>query len=69
MSLALRETVVWNSPSVDIENNQLFIGTGENMSSPATATSDALIAFDLDTGAINWVFRPLRMMLGTFPVD
>ena len=26
--------VVWNSPSVDIENNQLFIGTGENMSSP-----------------------------------
>ena len=49
--------VVWNSPSVDIENNQLFIGTGENMSSPATATSDALIAFDLDTGAINWVFQ------------
>ena len=32
MSLVLRE-LVWNNPSVDIENNQLFIGTGENMSS------------------------------------
>ena len=49
--------VVWNSPSVDEENNQLFVGTGENMSSPATGTSDALIAFDLETGAINWVFQ------------
>ena len=27
------------------------------MSSPATGTSDALIAFDLDSGAINWVFQ------------
>ena len=49
--------VVWNSPSIDPVNNQLFVGTGENMSSPASLTSDALMAFDLDTGAINWVFQ------------
>ncbi|MEP1470143.1 MAG: PQQ-binding-like beta-propeller repeat protein [Halieaceae bacterium] len=49
--------VVWNSPSIDSKNNQLFIGTGENMSSPASLTSDAMIAMDLTTGKINWVFQ------------
>lgn len=49
--------VVWNSPSIDVDGNQLFVGTGENMSSPASLTSDALIAMDLDSGDINWVFQ------------
>jgi len=48
---------VWNSPSIDVERNQLYIGTGENMSSPATKTSDALFAMDLTTGKVNWVFQ------------
>jgi len=49
--------VIWNSPSIDEATNQLFVGTGENMSSPASLTSDALIAIDLDSGEINWVFQ------------
>ena len=49
--------VVWNSPSIDEKRNQLYVGTGENMSSPATATSDALLAIDLDNGTVNWVFQ------------
>ena len=52
--------VVWNSPSIDTKNNQLFIGTGENMSSPASLTSDAMIAMDLTTGKINWVFQATK---------
>ena len=49
--------VVWNSPSIDEKRNQLYVGTGENMSSPATATSDALFAMNLDDGTVNWVFQ------------
>jgi len=49
--------VVWNSPSIDAQSNQLFVGTGENMSAPASLTSDAMIAMDLTTGKINWVFQ------------
>ena len=49
--------VIWNSPSIDPERGQLFVGTGENMSSPATDTSDAIFAMDLETGAVNWVFQ------------
>ena len=52
--------VVWNSPSIDTKNNQLYIGTGENMSSPASLTSDAMIAMDLTSGKINWVFQATR---------
>lgn len=49
--------VIWNSPSIDVDNNQLLVGTGENMSAPATLTSDAIIAMDLDSGKINWAFQ------------
>jgi len=49
--------VVWNSPAIDRERNQIYFGTGENMSSPATLTSDALFAVDMTTGAVNWTFQ------------
>jgi polyvinyl alcohol dehydrogenase (cytochrome) len=48
---------IWNSPAIDIKRNQMFIGTGENYSSPASGESDAIIAFDLTTGEMNWVFQ------------
>lgn len=48
---------IWNSPAIDVKRNQLYVGTGENYSSPANNTSDAIIAMNLDTGNINWVFQ------------
>ena len=46
---------IWNSPTVDLKRGRLYAGTGENYSSPAGATSDAIFAFDMETGAIAWV--------------
>lgn len=48
---------VWNSPVIDAARGQLIFGTGENYSSPATGTSDAILAVDMKTGAINWVYQ------------
>lgn len=48
---------VWNAPTIDGKRNQLYIGTGENMSSPATLTSDAIFAIDMDSGKVNWTFQ------------
>lgn len=48
---------VWNSPAVDEKRGQLYFGTGENYSSPATGTSDAIHALDLKTGEVRWVFQ------------
>jgi len=46
---------IWNSPTVDLKRNRLYAGTGENYSSPAGDSSDAIIAFDMDTGEKIWV--------------
>jgi polyvinyl alcohol dehydrogenase (cytochrome) len=46
---------IWNSPTVDLKRQRLYAGTGENYSSPAGGTSDAIIAFDMDSGKIIWV--------------
>lgn len=48
---------VWNTPAIDLKRRQLYFGTGQNLSSPATLTSDAIFAIDLDDGAVNWTFQ------------
>jgi len=45
---------IWNSPAIDAKRGVLYVGTGENYSSPANDTSDALIAFRLADGAMVW---------------
>lgn len=49
--------VIWNSPAIDVDRGQLYVGTGENMSSPATLTSDAIMALDLADGSVRWSFQ------------
>jgi len=51
--------VVWNSPTIDAKRGALYFGTGQNSSSPATGTSDAIIALDLKTGTQRWIFQAL----------
>jgi polyvinyl alcohol dehydrogenase (cytochrome) len=45
---------VWSSPTVDVSRHLLYIGTGDNYSDPATATSDAVMALELETGKVLW---------------
>jgi polyvinyl alcohol dehydrogenase (cytochrome) len=45
---------VWSSPTVDARRHLLYIATGDNYSTPATDTSDAVIALDMATGNIVW---------------
>jgi len=50
---------VWNAPTVDARRGALYFGTGQNSSSPATDTSDAILALDLRTGQLLWKFQAL----------
>ncbi|MCZ6830647.1 MAG: PQQ-binding-like beta-propeller repeat protein, partial [Gammaproteobacteria bacterium] len=50
---------VWTTPTVDARRHVAYIGTGENVSSPATDTSDAVIALDLESGEMRWKFQAL----------
>ncbi|MEX2149570.1 MAG: PQQ-binding-like beta-propeller repeat protein [Steroidobacteraceae bacterium] len=45
---------VWNSPTIDSDRGLLYVGTGENYSSPANDRSDALLALELASGKLLW---------------
>jgi polyvinyl alcohol dehydrogenase (cytochrome) len=45
---------VWSTPTLDEKRGRIYVGTGNNYSEPATATSDAIVAVDLKTGRIEW---------------
>ena len=45
---------IWASPTVDAARGRLYVGTGENYSSPADGNSDAVLALDLATGKRIW---------------
>ena len=48
---------IWNTPSIDLDAGMLYVGTGENYSSPADGNSDAIIAMDIETGEKQWVWQ------------
>lgn len=50
---------IWSSPSLDIKRRLLYVTTGENTSLPATDTSNAIIALDIDTGEVRWQFQAI----------
>ncbi|MBZ5697157.1 MAG: PQQ-binding-like beta-propeller repeat protein [Acidobacteriia bacterium] len=45
---------VWSAPTIDAKRGLLYVTTGDNYSSPATTTSDAVMALDMKTGRIVW---------------
>ncbi|MBM4384457.1 MAG: PQQ-binding-like beta-propeller repeat protein [Deltaproteobacteria bacterium] len=48
---------VWNAPTIDPKRGELYVGTGENYSSPANDRSDAVIALSLATGKLLWTWQ------------
>jgi polyvinyl alcohol dehydrogenase (cytochrome) len=53
-TLAPSGAPVWGTPSLDVKRRRLYLGTGENYSSPADDRSDAIFAMDIDSGKILW---------------
>jgi polyvinyl alcohol dehydrogenase (cytochrome) len=45
---------IWSAPTIDPEHKVIYAGTGDNFSDPGTKTSDAVLAFDMETGKILW---------------
>jgi len=46
---------IWSAPTIDIKRQRIYVGTGQNYTSPTTDKSDAIIAIDLNTGKLVWV--------------
>lgn len=45
---------IWSSPTVDQKRGLIYVGTGENYSSPPDGNSDAVLAIDMATGIRVW---------------
>jgi polyvinyl alcohol dehydrogenase (cytochrome) len=45
---------VWSSPAVDLKRREVYVATGNGYTQPAADASDAVIAFDIDTGKRLW---------------
>jgi polyvinyl alcohol dehydrogenase (cytochrome) len=45
---------VWSAPTIDEKRGVVYVTTGDGYSPPAAANSDAVVAMDLETGAIRW---------------
>jgi polyvinyl alcohol dehydrogenase (cytochrome) len=48
-------SAVWSAPTVDVRRRVLYVATGNTYSGPAHPSSDAVVALDLETGAVRWM--------------
>jgi polyvinyl alcohol dehydrogenase (cytochrome) len=45
---------VWSAATIDLKRRAIYVGTGDSYSDPPARTSDAVVAFNMDTGSMLW---------------
>jgi polyvinyl alcohol dehydrogenase (cytochrome) len=45
---------IWSAPTIDAKRGAIYVGVGNAYSGPPPSTTDAIVAFDLKTGAMRW---------------
>ncbi|MXY18360.1 MAG: PQQ-binding-like beta-propeller repeat protein [Acidobacteria bacterium] len=50
---------IWSSPTIDAGRRLVYAATGNGYSDPPQPTGNAVLAMDLDTGALRWVRQVL----------
>jgi polyvinyl alcohol dehydrogenase (cytochrome) len=45
---------IWAAPTIDVKRDVLYVSTGNGYAEPAQPTTNAVLAFDLKTGALRW---------------
>jgi polyvinyl alcohol dehydrogenase (cytochrome) len=51
---------IWSAPTIDPSRRALYVGTGNGFTEPAPPTTDAVMAFDMDTGKVLWSVQALK---------
>lgn len=46
---------VWSSPTIDVKRKLVYVATGDSYTDEEINTSDAIVAYSLDTGKLQWV--------------
>jgi polyvinyl alcohol dehydrogenase (cytochrome) len=50
---------IWQAPSIDPERGVVYAGSGQNYTRPTSNSSDAVIAFDMQSGDIRWIHQTM----------
>jgi polyvinyl alcohol dehydrogenase (cytochrome) len=61
---------IWGSPTVDAVRRAVYVGTGDAYTEPAAKMTDAIVAYNMDTGKFLWAFQDTKndaWMLGCGP--
>jgi polyvinyl alcohol dehydrogenase (cytochrome) len=48
---------IWSSPTIDAKRGAIYVAAGNSYSGPPQATTDAVVAFDLKSGAMRWAHQ------------
>jgi len=48
---------IWSAPTVDAKRHLVYVGTGNGFADPPQPMTDAVIALDLETGAVKWAHQ------------
>ncbi len=46
---------IWSAPTLDLKRKAIYVGTGNSYTDVESGHTDAIIAFDMETGKIKWV--------------
>jgi polyvinyl alcohol dehydrogenase (cytochrome) len=46
---------IWSSPTVDPKRRMVYVATGNGYADPPQKMTDAVVAFDMNTGVVKWV--------------
>ncbi len=46
---------VWSAPTIDVKRKLIYVATGDSYTDEEINTSDAVVAYSLDTGKIQWI--------------
>ena len=49
--------IVWLTPTIDMKQRAVYVGTSDAKGEIAAPQSDAIVAFDMDTGKMKWWFQ------------
>jgi polyvinyl alcohol dehydrogenase (cytochrome) len=50
---------IWSAPTIDAKRKVVYVATGNGYAEPAQLTTDAVLAFDMNTGKLLWSQQPL----------
>jgi polyvinyl alcohol dehydrogenase (cytochrome) len=49
---------IWAAPTVDARRRAIYVASGNGYAEPKQPTTDAVLALDMDTGKIRWIYQP-----------